>query len=142
MVVLIVIYQSFAKMGRLRNFIGNRHFRIGVNSANRKVEGCGYEYRPNRGSDVHATPLIGHLKRKHPQIYSEAVEEEEKKKPKVLSLTYFFPTQGASNSAVAQAQRLSLNFPQHVKVSRKWQSRLSQPMGFLLAPLKNPASQK
>ena len=117
-VVLIVIYQSFAKMGRLRNFIGNRHFRIGVNSANCKVEGCGYEYRPKRGSDVHATPLIGHLKRKHPQIYSEAVEEE-KKKPKVLSLTSFFRHKERATRLLHRNPQLSLNIPQHVKVSRK-----------------------
>ena len=111
MVVLIVIYQSFAKMGCLRNFIGNRHFRIEENSANCKVEGCGYEYRPKRGSDVDATPLIGHLKRKHPQIYSEAIEEKEKKKPKELGLTSFFPTQGASNSAAAEEPATIIKFP-------------------------------
>ena len=50
--------------------------------------------------------MIGHLKRKHPQIYSEAVEKE-----KAQGLTSFFPTQGASNSAAAQEPATIIKFP-------------------------------
>ena len=75
-------------MGRVKNFIGNKHFRYGVKTATFTVEGSQYEYKPKSGSDVHATPLVGHLKRKHPNFCSEGVEKEKKKKPKSSSLKF------------------------------------------------------
>ena len=43
------------------------------------VEECQDEYKPKSGSKVHAAPLIGHLKRKNSNLYSEAVEKTRKK---------------------------------------------------------------
>ena len=76
-------------MGRERNFIGNKHFRYEVNTSTCTAQGCEYKYKPKSGSDVHATPPVGHLKRKHSILYSEAVEEEKKTKPKAKNITSY-----------------------------------------------------
>ena len=56
------IVQLVFSMGRSRNFTGNKYFSIGVDSAACRIEGCDHKYKAENGSEVHATPLIGHLK--------------------------------------------------------------------------------
>ena len=65
-------------MGRAKNFIVNKHFRFGVEIAACTVEEYQYECKPKSGSGDHASPLVGHLKRKHSNLYFEAVKEEKK----------------------------------------------------------------
>ena len=54
------IVQLVFNVGRSRNFTGNKYFSIGVDSATCKIEGL--LIKPKNGSEVRATPLIGHLK--------------------------------------------------------------------------------
>ena len=66
--------QLVFSMGRSRNFIGNKYFSIGVDSAACKIEGCDYKYKPKNGSEVYATPLIGHLKTfKHLKAFEQRI---------------------------------------------------------------------
>ena len=106
--------QLVFNMGRWRDFTGNKYFRIGVDSAACKIEGCDYKYKPKNGSEVHATPLIGHLTRKHLQHYLEAVKLEKKPKLITSSLVSYFKSQGASSLGVAiqpQPDATNIKFP-------------------------------
>ena len=67
------------QMGRSRNFIGSKHFRYEENKTTCRVEGCQYKYKRKSGLDVHATPLVGHLKRKYPNLYSKPSKKNRKK---------------------------------------------------------------
>ena len=59
-------------------------------------------------ADVHVTSEVGHLKTKHPNLYSKAVEEEIKEEPKAANITSYFESQ-VTSSATAGKQLLKDN---------------------------------
>ena len=131
-------------MGRERNFIASKHFYYGVNTATCTVKEYQHDYKLKHGSNVHATLLVGHLKREHPNLYSKASNKKGNKKPKASNITSWFESQseGISSATVGKQLPTMLKFPITSQVSKIWQLKLSAPMVFLLAPSKNPASQR
>ena len=87
------------RRGSHRNFIGKKRFYYGLNTATSTVEGCQSDYKPKIDADVHATSLVGHLKRKHSNLYSEAFEEDEKNKPKASNIISYFESQSQGTSS-------------------------------------------
>lgn len=88
-------------MGRHREFPGVEHFAFTTRSAVCKILDCGYRYEPRPGSQLHSKPLVDHLKRKHPEEYKKALDEDEKKssKRKLELISSYFPTESASKRA-------------------------------------------
>ena len=54
--------------GSSEEFHGQQTLSFEVNTPTCTVEGYQYKYRPKSCSDVQTTPLVGHLKRKHPNF--------------------------------------------------------------------------
>lgn len=89
-------------MGRRREFPGIGHFSITSKAAKCCIPDCNYLYEPKSGSQLHSKPLLDHLKRKHPEQYKEAIDEDEKRqnslKRKNELISTYFPTASDSSS--------------------------------------------
>lgn len=94
-------------MGRHREFTGVEHFSFTCRSAECKI--CEYRYEPKPGSQLHSKPLLDHMKRKHPEEYKKAQEENEKKssKRKQDPISSYLPV--ASNSKRARREEITID---------------------------------
>ena len=81
---------------------------------------CQYEYKPKSDSDVHSTPLVSHLKRKHPKLYYETVEEEKEKKSRRQLLLLILNRNRKKKAVRLLKNNLQqwLNFQSQVEVSK------------------------